>query len=244
MTAPKRYYKSMFFRTFITWLFTMPLFIVLFPFMLLSGILTGRGDTIHRLGIIWMKAVLFFSGVKVTVTGTENIPTDRPVIFAANHSGTYDIPVLHAKLPGHFRWISKRSLFSIPFVGWGMTMAGYIPIDLDGDARTALRSLTKAAKKIKDGTSVLLFPEGTRNTTDKLLEFKGGAFILAVKSGAPIVPIAVSGTRDIMKIGGYTVTPHDVTITIGKPIESEGIKSNQLADKTKEAIEGLLSKEG
>lgn len=233
----------MIFRTFITWLFAGPLFILLFPFMVISGIVTGKGDTIHRLGVIWMEAVLFLSGVGVKVTGTENIPRDRAVIFAANHSGTYDIPVLHAKLPIQFRWISKRVLFSIPFVGWGMTMAGYIAIDLDGDARAAVKSITKAAEKIKNGTSVLLFPEGTRNTTDSLLDFKSGAFILAVKSGAPIIPVAVTGTRDIMKIGGYTVTPHDVTITIGKPIESEGLKNKALSDKTREAIEGLL-KEG
>jgi 1-acyl-sn-glycerol-3-phosphate acyltransferase len=139
-----------------------------------------------------------------------------------------------------FRWVAKKSLFSIPVVGWSMSFAGYIAIDRESATR-AYRSMLAAAKKIKAGTSVIIFPEGTRNETDrKLLPFKKGSFTLAVKAGVPVVPVGITGTRDIMPRGSLRISPADVTISFAPPIETEGRDEKELMGLTKDAIERIL----
>ncbi len=228
----------MFFRTLLLWSLGLPATFVLFPCAVIAAIIDKSGNGVHNVGAFWMKIVLALSGVHVTVTGAENIP-EGPVILAANHSGTYDIPVVQAMLPVQFRWIAKRSLFSIPIIGWTMTMAGYIPMDM-GRASLVMKSLKRAVEKIKAGTSVIIFPEGTRNTSDTLLPFQRGSFYLAVKSEVPIIPVAIRGTRDIMKIGRYSVSPSHTYVTLGKPITTAGVKEKEIIEQTTEAIQKLL----
>jgi 1-acyl-sn-glycerol-3-phosphate acyltransferase len=158
---------------------------------------------------------LFLAGVAVEVKGLDKIPRG-PVILASNHRAAFDIPVLQGCLPVQFRWLAKRSLFKIPVFGWFMTLAGYIPIEREHAGR-AYRSIESAAGRIKGGTSVLIFPEGMRSYSEKLLPFKRGAFMLASRSEAPIVPVAVTGTTGIV-----------------------GKDEKRLNDMTRGAIEGLL----
>ena len=227
--------RNSIFRTLIVWSIGVPAAFVLFPFALLGALIDRSGDAVHSVGSLWVGLVLKLAGVGVEVRGAGNIP-EGPVVFAANHIGTFDIPVVQANLPKQFRWVAKKSLFSIPIVGWAMTLGGYVPIDME-NARAAVRSIKAASEKIRSGTSVLIFPEGTRNRTGEMLPFKRGGFMLALKSGAPVVPVSIAGTRDIMNIGGFVIHPNNATVVIGRPIPTEGLDEQAVMKLVREAIE-------
>lgn len=229
----------MFFRTLLLWTLGLPVTLTLFAVVLGSLVFDRSGRAVHAIGALWCRIILALSGVRVSVTGAENIPAGTPVIFLSNHQGAFDIPALQANMPVQFRWVSKKSLFNIPVVGWSMTLAGYIPIDR-GNNSTAVRSLLAAAKRVKSGTSVVIFPEGTRSKDGVLLPFKRGAFTLAARSGAPIVPVAINGTSRIMEKGRLSIRPADVSIGIGSPIPTSGVDEKELMNATREAIERLL----
>ncbi|MEK6790450.1 MAG: lysophospholipid acyltransferase family protein [Deltaproteobacteria bacterium] len=227
-------------RTVITWLIGLPITLILFIAVLISLALDRSGSSVHSIGALWCRVILRLAGVIVTVRGAENIPEGSPVILLSNHQGAFDIPALQGCLPLQFRWVAKKSLFSIPVIGWSMRFAGYIGIEREHGSK-AYRSIVRAAKKIQTGTSVLVFPEGTRSGGAGLLPFKRGAFLLAVKSGVPVIPVAINGTKDIMKKGGLLITPHNVTITIGRPIETNGMDEKALSDVTRRMMENLLN---
>lgn len=231
---------SMFLRTLFVWVVGVPITAVLFTLVLISALMDRSGRIVHSISTLWFRIVLDLSGVKVRVRGAQNVPKETPVIFLSNHRGAFDIPALQANIPVQFRWVAKKSLFKIPVVGWTMSLAGYIGIDRES-ATKAFKSMVTAAEKIRSGTSVLVFPEGTRNDTgEKLLPFKKGAFILATKSGVPVIPVGITGTTDIMKKGSLLINPAEVFITIGEPIPTEGLSEKELQSLTKEAIERIL----
>ena len=166
----------------------------------------------------------------------------QPYIFAANHQSAFDILALLSKLKVQFRWLAKDSLFNIPVFGWAMRKTGYIPINRS-NPKQAYQSLLVAAKKVNDGTSVLIFPEGTRQETDHLGEFKKGGFILALKSQKPIVPIGIIGSGKVLAKKGYAIHPGTIRIVLGKPISTEGYHTRDaevLMEKVREAIEENL----
>jgi len=230
----------MFFRTLLVWLVGVPVVIVIFLCILLSYPFDRSGNTTHWFGRQWMRLLLALSGVKVEVEGAENLP-DGPVVMASNHQSAFDILALHAYLPVQFRWLAKKSLFKIPVVGWVMTIAGYIAIDRER-ASLAYKSITKAAEKIKmERVSVVIFPEGTRGTTGELLPFKRGSFLLAIKSGVPIVPVSIHGSLNILKKGSLLIRPVNVRVVIGVPIDSTGMKEEELTRMVREAMEKGLA---
>lgn len=226
-------------RTIFVWAFGLPLTLFIFILVLLSLLVERQGRLIHRIGALWSRILLLLSGVRVKIKGLENIPSG-PVIFLSNHQGAFDIPALQAYLPKQFRWVAKKSLFKIPVVGWSMSLAGYIKVDRE-HGHKAMQSLEEAAGKVKAGTSVLIFPEGTRSSSGELLAFKRGAFMLASLSRVPVVPIGIRGTNRVMKKGSLRIRPADVTVNIGKPIVTEGLGDRELRAKTRKEIEELLN---
>ena len=183
-------------------------------------------------------------GIKLKVHGVENVPTDKPVIFVANHCSHLDIIVLCRSLPVNLHFIGKKELAWVPIVGWYMFIAGHIFIDRS-NKRKAVESLKKAAVKIKNGKRVVMYPEGTRTKTGALGPFKKGAFHLALDAGVSIVPIHIDGTYNVWPAKSRTITPGDVIVRIGKPIEaskySKKTIKNFMAD-AKLAIEKLSAK--
>lgn len=196
-----------------------------------------------RIARWWGKVNLWAAGVKVSVSGLENVNGTGPYIFASNHQGWFDIFTALGKLPINFSWLAKQELFKLPILGIAMTRAGYIPIDRK-DHRKALISMNRAAEAIRQGTSVFIFPEGTRSADGVIGEFKKGGFILAVKSQQPIVPVSISGSYRILRKNSWKIHPGVIKFTIGKPILTAGtdVRSRDLLmEQVREAIRGNLS---
>lgn len=228
----------MIFRTIITWLFGLITTLSLFPFVILTSVFDRSGDSAHLIGRLWAMIILFLSGIKVRLKGMENV-TNTSQIFISNHQGAFDILVLQAYLPAQFRWLAKKSLFKIPVIGWTMGLAGYIPIDRSHAGR-AYYGLEKAGEKLKNRTSILIFPEGTRSMTNELLPFKRGGFLLASNTGVPITPIAITGTRDIMKKGSILIKPAGVTVVIDSQIKTIDKDDKNLLELTRDVIQKNL----
>ncbi len=230
----------MYFRTTLVWFLGLPVTLLLFLAVLISLPFDRSGNSVHNIGRIWARYLLLLSGVKVDVQGINDMP-DGPIVFASNHQSAFDILVLQAYLPVQFRWVAKESLFRIPIVGWSMYLAGYIGINRSR-AALAYKSIVKAADKIKARkTSIIIFPEGTRSTTGQLLPFKRGIFILAIKSGAPIMPVSINGTKDIMKKGSINISSGNVKLVLGEVTPSEGADEKALMERVHVAIERGLN---
>lgn len=206
-------------------------------------ILRGSAQKAQVLPKTWAKIILAASGVKVKVEGLHNIDKGRPYIFAANHQSQFDIFALQGCVDFDFRWLAKKELFQIPLFGRAMLLAGYISIDRS-HGREALKSLNEAAERIAAGTSVILFPEGTRSLDGKLHDFKSGGMVLAIKSGVPLVPVGISGTYEILPKGTLLAKPGHVIIRVGKPIETRQFVASQkheLAAKIQSEVARLIS---
>ena len=188
------------------------------------------GNPLHQIARFWGKSILFASRVKMSVKGLSSIDPSAPYIYMPNHQSNFDIPVLLGHLTVQFRWLAKVELFKIPIFGRAMRKAGYISIDRN-NRESAIRSLNVAANKIKNGVSVLIFPEGTRSRDGKIRPFKKGGFVMAIESGVPIVPVVITGTRSIMSKGKFRVNAGQVKMVIHKPIDT-----SVYTPETKEAL--------
>jgi len=160
----------------------------------------------------WGRALLAVWGVSVLVEGAEHCPPG-PAVYAANHASTLDIPIVFGYLPVPFRIIHKRSLYNIPVVGQYLWAAGHIGIDR-GRAFKAQKSLARAADRIRGGTSVLVFPEGTRSPDRSVLPFKRGSFVLAISAHVPVVPVSVVGVKALVPTGLFTLRTGTVRLRI------------------------------
>ena len=197
-----------------------------------------RGKVIHHYGRLWGKIALLVNRVKVRVEGIEHLKGEGPYIFMSNHQGTYDIFALLGYLPFQFRWLAKKELFSIPFFGWVMAAAGYVSVDRKGTRKT-VEAMNEAARKIREGMSVVIFPEGSRSPDGSIQPFKKGGFTLAIKSKVPIIPISIIGSREIMPKGKLTVTSGEIRIRIDHPIETQNysLKDREsLMEKVRQTI--------
>lgn len=190
----------------------------------------------------WARTIARLSGARVVVAGAEKLPPGQPFIFAANHQSQYDIYALQGFFPINFRWLAKKELFQIPFLGPAMRYAGCIPVDR-ARGRQAMQSLNEAAAQIAGGTSVVIFPEGTRSRDGKLQDFKSGGMVLAIKSGVPLVPVAIIGSHEVMPKGELLASPGRILIRVGAPIETKSysVKEKQvLANRLQTAVAELM----
>ena len=229
------------------YLITDPFIILSTMFMgtisLASSLFDGRGRLQHKLAQVWGRMLCFAARVRLDVQGAGKVEAGRPYIFVANHASFMDIPVVLKALPVEIRFLAKKSLFSVPFMGWHLHRAGHVPVDLD-DPRGAVRTLSAAARLVREsGIPVLLFPEGGR-VVKGLDPFKDGAAYLAIKSGATIVPVGIAGTRHVLPMDRFFfIRPGRVTVRIGDPIPVSGISLKDreaLTRRLREAVAGLL----
>jgi 1-acyl-sn-glycerol-3-phosphate acyltransferase len=184
---------------------------------LLSPLYKDKKNLFRTVARRWSRFLIFCSGIKVKVSGLENILKNKSMIFASNHQGAMDILLVLAFIPVNFIFAAKKELFSIPIFGWYLKNAGYLSID-----REAILSINKLIEKInreiETGHSLLIFPEGTRSRDGKLGEFKRGSLLSALKAKAPILPVAISGSFSLLSKGTWVIHPHPIRFSIGKPI--------------------------
>ena len=194
---------------------------------LLSSFLDRGGRMQHWFAVHWSRMILATTGVRVRVEGVEHIDPAQPAVYASNHLSALDIPVLYSCLPGQFRIMAKRELFSYPFMGWHLTRSGQIPID-QGDARASLRSLNRASDSLRHGMPLAIFPEGGRSADGHMQPFMGGAFYMAIKAQAPVVPVVLVGNDELLPMNSYHLKPGRVEMIIAEPIPTLGMVPRQM----------------
>lgn len=205
---------------------------------ILASFFSRTGNSVHHIAQWWGKSILLVSGIRTMTSGFSDDMRGRSYIFMSNHQSNFDIPVLYSALPVQFRWLAKAELFKIPIFGWGMRGAGYISIDRS-NRQSAFESLAKAAQAIRGGTSVMIFPEGTRSRDGSLLPYKKGGFVMAVDAGVPIVPVVIAGTHAIMPKGRLLIRRQWVRVNVGLPIETSAYTratKNDLMDRVRSAM--------
>jgi len=178
------------------------------------------------------------AGIRVHAEGLDHIDPAQPAVYAANHLSALDIPVLYASLPTQFRILAKRELFRYPFLGWHLTRSGQIPID-HGDARASLRGLNRASDSLRKGMPLVIFPEGGRSRDGRLQNFMGGAFYMAIKAQAPVVPVVLVGTYEHLPMNSFHLRPGRIEMIVGEPIPTTGMvprEMNKLADRVREVM--------
>jgi 1-acyl-sn-glycerol-3-phosphate acyltransferase len=185
---------------------------------------TGR--TTRRIGGAWSRLLLRVLRVEVRVSGAAHLPSG-PALYAANHGSMLDIFIVFGHLPVDFRIVYKRSLSLLPLVGWAIWLGGHIPIDR-GNAFRARRSLRAAAQRIRSGTSVVVFPEGTRSPDSSVRLFKRGSFSLALEAGVPVVPVSLAGVKAVVPKGLASLRPGLVLVGISPPVPVEGRTANEV----------------
>ena len=198
-------------------------------------------DKVSRSLIRWIfRVILFFSGTKITVKGQENIPKDRAVLYIGNHRSYFDILVTYTTVPGSCGFVAKKELARIPLLKNWMDLIHCLFLDRS-DIKQGLQMILSGCEEIKSGTSICIFPEGTRYKGEEggVGEFKNGAFRIAVKTGAPVVPVAISGARGLFEAHGNRATPGSIHIRILPPIRTVGMskaEQKQLPEAVRQTI--------
>lgn len=189
---------------------------------------------------IWSKLFCILSFVKVEVRGRENIDKNTSYVFIANHQGAYDIFAVYGYLNHNFKWMMKESLLKIPLVGYACKCAGHIMVDRTNSSGIR-RTMEDAKKQLRDGMSLVVFPEGSRTRTGYMSPFKKGAFMLAAQFDLPLVPVTIDGSFDILTKGGSIPLYGKIIMTIHKPVQKSG-PLNVLMQETHDIINSGLSK--
>jgi 1-acyl-sn-glycerol-3-phosphate acyltransferase len=186
--------------------------------IILLSPLDPSGNFVHYIGKFWARLNIFLGFCRVEVRGKEHLDPEKTYIVVSNHQSFFDVCALIAYLPLQLRWVVKAEIRKMPVFGYALERMGHIYVDrVRGDS--IRRSIEKAAHKVKENTSVVFFPEGTRSEDGKLLKFRKGGFILAQKSGCPILPITINGSRFVLPKNTLDLMPGKIEIRIHRPID-------------------------
>lgn len=187
-------------------------------------LLTFRRDLpLHMARTCWAPGLLWAAGARLEVQVDEAIDWSRPHVFLMNHQSAIDIPVAFSVLRSPLHFVAKRSLAYVPFVGWYMWATGMIFVDRTRSAR-AVASLRRAGERIRAGASILAYPEGSRSRDGTIRPFKKGAFVVAIESQVPVVPVAIAGADRVLSSTGFRVRPGTIRVRIGAPIPTAGLR--------------------
>jgi 1-acyl-sn-glycerol-3-phosphate acyltransferase len=222
--------RSLFFYDPLVWIYT----IILGSVSLISSLFDGTGEIQHRVAQFWARVILRTIGVPVKVVGMEAIDTTRSHVYVVNHLSALDIPVLYDSLHFQFRILAKQELFRYPFMGWHLKRSGQIAVVVD-NPKASIRSLNLAVAAIKGNMPLLVFPEGGRSEDGQLQEFMGGAFYAAIKAQTDVVPMALVGTYEMLKMNTWHIKPRPVQLLVGRPIPTQGLTARDLERLSEEA---------
>ncbi|GJL80322.1 MAG: 1-acyl-sn-glycerol-3-phosphate acyltransferase [Nitrospinaceae bacterium] len=208
------------FNTIKFWIIITLLSLILGIGALVAACVDPSGNLSHRISSLWARWLCQLNGIRVEIIGLENILQDRAQIFVANHQSFFDIFALSGYVPVQIRWVAKASLFKIPFVGWSMKAAGYISVDRS-NRKKAYQSFLATIEKVKQGYSVVIFPEGTRSEDGTIGPFKKGSHLLAIRSKAPMVPLTLIGTGNIIRKNSPVIKPGPIKIVVSPPVYTD-----------------------
>lgn len=213
---------------------------------LLASLFDTSGRVQHRIARAWGTTVLRIAVSPVRLVGAENLRGVGPAVYAANHLSYMDTPVILSKLPFQFRILARHELFRIPFIGWYLRRSGQIAVD-STSLRANLASLNRGAETVRRGMSLVLFPEGGRSADGQLQPFLSGLAIIAIRAQAPIVPLAIVGTHELMPMHTYHLHPRPLYLVAGEPIPTTGYttrQAEQLVARVAEAIAAMSAQYG
>ncbi|MBV8553700.1 MAG: 1-acyl-sn-glycerol-3-phosphate acyltransferase [Acidobacteriaceae bacterium] len=214
---------------------------------LIVSFFDSTGAVQIRVARAWARTLLAVSGIRVRVEGLEQIDPNASYVFVSNHLSYMDTPVALANISAQFRFLAKRGLFQIPFLGTHLSRAGHIPVPRE-DPRAAVKTMQVAAETIqRKKISLLIFPEGGRSHDGVLRPFKEGGAYIAIRAGVPVVPMVMIGTREILPYGGGIVRSGKVTLRILKPIETKEMSlkdRSALTDRLRQLIAEELDVSG
>ncbi len=211
--------------------------VVLGALSLASMLVDRRGHVAHACARGWSWLILVTTGVRVHARGGDRVAAGQSYVFVSNHQSIYDFPILITSIPFQLRILAKASLGRFPVLGWHLRWTGHLLVDR---ARAGRATLNRVASMIRRGHSLIVFPEGTRSLDGRVGRFKRGLFLLAIDAGVPVVPVALSGTRHVMRKGRLTTCPGDVGIVLHEPLRTEGLTR---ADATRlaERAHGIIA---
>jgi 1-acyl-sn-glycerol-3-phosphate acyltransferase len=205
---------------------------------IVAAFVPPRGEWFLRFARGWARTILVFSGVRVQVLHAERLAAGGGFVVASNHESFADILVLLARLPLPVRFLAKRSIFRVPVLGWSIAAAGFVPVDR-GDRARSVATVEAALKLLETGRSLVVFPEETRTRTGELLPFKSGAALLALRSGFPLLPVGIAGTRRVLPPGTLMMAPGRVGLSIGEPIAVAGRSARDRDEVTRQARQAI-----
>jgi len=209
--------------------------------LLVYAMVTGNANPLYRAGVavtVWTCRV---AGMRTRVEGVENIPPG-PCLFAGNHTSNADGPAIVGAIPRRIAILAKKSLFAIPIVGPAFRIAHFVPVDRSKPER-ALAAIDEAVGNMKNGMSFLIYPEGTRSADGRLRPFRHGAFVLAIKAGVPVVPVACSGAHHVLPKKSYRVVPGEVVVRFCPPIDPADYsldRRGELAERVHDELAAAL----
>lgn len=233
------------------------------PLFLVTTILTALTTTVGCLlggekffsyypGMLWSKSTCMLSLCPVKVMGREKLDKKQSYVFVANHQGAYDIFLIYGYLGFPIKWVMKQSLRKIPLVGKACESAGFIFVD-NTSPKTAIKTIEQAKTRLRNGTSVVIFPEGSRSKTGQIAPFKKGAFQMALDLKLPIAPLTINGTIEVMPTKSFFLNPHRIELIIHDPIPTanyqiENIREaaiiiRELSEKSREKVNSGLWKQ-
>ena len=221
------------------WGFVVLSSILLFPVAVLICLVTVLFDRrlvlLHRFTCFWASLYTWLNPLwPVTITGRENIRPGTTYVLAANHLSLLDILVLF-RLFKDFKWVSKAEIFKVPLIGWNMSMNRYIRLQR-GQRDSVVQMMKQAQQTLESGSSIMMFPEGTRSKSGELQRFKTGAFELALATGVPVVPIVISGTHNALPKHGFVLQGrHEIGVHVLAPVDPIGT-SEQLCEQVRALI--------
>jgi 1-acyl-sn-glycerol-3-phosphate acyltransferase len=231
--------RSYFIFNPLIWAYTL----VLGTISLAYSVFDRSGRIQHDLARLWSLLIMKTILSPVTVTGMEKVVRSRPLVYAATHASALDIPILYVNLPFQFRIIFKSELLSYPFVGWHLRRSGQVCINQQNPA-ASIGAIKSALKSLRSGMPLVIFPEGGRSPSGEILPFLPGAFFLAIKAQADIVPIALVGTFDLLPMNTYHIKSRPLEMRVGEPISTAGLTlrdTETVSAKVRAAIEELHS---
>jgi len=230
-------------RTVFAWFVGGTATVVLTLVGLAFTVVPGCRIVMFHMARFWGRICIWGTGCQMRVEGQDAVDLRGRYVVMANHQSALDIPVLMGVLPARWRTIfwAKKSLFVIPVLGWAMRALGHMPVDRINRV-TAATLVTRSADRASDAKSILVFPEETYGPGDELLAFRRGGFVLALKTGMPILPVGVQGTRRAMPPNGRLLAPSEIVVRFGEPIATSGLTISDreaLMERTRVAVADL-----